>query len=69
MTEAKIRVLFSVEEVTEETGEVTMQVIWHPEIRVRLDDISPNYAYTDKLIDLAEEIVQDIREFDAGEDE
>lgn len=64
----KRRVLFAVEEFTDEAGFVTTLVNWHPDILVMLDDISPNYGYTDQLIDLADQIVADIEEFNSDED-
>ena len=64
----KTRMLFSVIEVTEASGESRCQVDWHPELYAILDEISPNAEITDRLIDIAEEILQSLNADEISEE-
>jgi len=52
----KSRTLFSVIEVTGD-GDRHCEVDWHRDISSVLDEISPNYEFTDKIIDMAEDLL------------
>lgn len=54
---AKSRTLFSVIHVTGDNGETWMQVDWNPDIYEALDRLGPNGELTDRLVDMAEELV------------
>lgn len=47
------KTLFSV--IQAEDG--TLQVMWHPDLYPRLDSVSPNGEMTDRIIDIAEELM------------
>ena len=53
------RTLFSVIEVIDAVGSRTFEVDWHPALYPILDEVSPNYQFTDKLIDIAETLLDD----------
>jgi len=52
--------LFSVEQVRD-GGEVHYEVKWSDDASAALDDISPNAEWTDRIIDLAEELDDEIQ--------
>jgi hypothetical protein len=56
----KRRVLFSVIEVTNREGERTFEVDWHRDMYPILDEAYANGQMTDRLIELAEELLQPI---------
>lgn len=53
------RTLFSVIEVTDAVGSRTFEVDWHPALYPILDEASPDGQITDKLIDIAETLLDD----------
>jgi hypothetical protein len=57
---ASRRTLFSVIEVISNDGEKSFEVEWHPEMYPFLDEAYANGQMTDRLIELAEELLQPI---------
>jgi hypothetical protein len=53
------RVLFSVIEVTDGVGSSHMEIDWHHDLYPILEVISPNGKMTDRVIDIAEEILSE----------
>jgi len=51
------RTLFSVIEVTPASGEPYCYVNWHHDLEGLMEVVNPNGEMTDKLIDIAEEIL------------
>lgn len=51
------RTLFSVIEVTDAVGSRTFEVDWHPDLYPLLDEASPDGKITDKMIDIAETLL------------
>ena len=58
------KTLFSVIQTTDAGGHSFFQVDWHPDLYPVLDEMTPEGVLTDRLIDLAEEL---IGEFEALE--
>lgn len=52
------RTLFSVVEMFDKDGRYFM-VDWHPDLHALLDELSPNGELTDKIINFAEELLED----------
>ena len=59
MTDAKQKTLFSVIQTTDAEGYSFFQVDWHPDLYPVLEEMSPEGVLTDRLIDLAEELMDD----------
>lgn len=57
MSEATHKTLFSVIQTTDAEGHSFFQVDWHPDLYSALDEMTPEGVLTDRLIDLAEELV------------
>lgn len=53
------RTLFSVIEVADAVGSRTFEVDWHPALYPILDEASPDGQITDKLIGIAETLLDD----------
>ena len=53
------RTLFSVIEVTDAVGSRSFEVDWHPDLYPILDDASQDGQITDKLIGIAETLLDD----------
>lgn len=51
------KTLFSVIQTTDADGNSFFQVDWHPDMYPILDEIYPEGKMTDRLIDLAEELM------------
>ena len=51
------RTLFSVTEVTLPDGTKAMEVDWHRDLYPALDELSPNGEITDKIVNIAEELI------------
>ena len=51
------RTLFSVIEVTDAVGSRSFEVDWHPDLYPILDEASPDGQITDKLISVAETLL------------
>jgi hypothetical protein len=51
------RTLFSVIEVTDAVGVRSFEVDWHPELYPLLDEVSPDGQITDKLVGIAETLL------------
>ena len=56
--QAQHRTLFSVIQTTDAEGNSFCQVDWHQDLYSVLDEITPEGVLTDRLIDLAEELLQ-----------
>lgn len=54
----KTRTLFSVVEVTDKDGARHCEVNWHVDLYGPLDEISLNAELTDKIIDMAEDLLE-----------
>lgn len=54
---SKRRTLFSVIEVTLPNGNKEIELDWHRDLYPALDELSPNGEITDKVIDIAEELL------------
>lgn len=65
MSDRETRTLFSVIEVIRPGGHIEMELEWHPSLYSRLDEIAPGGEFTDRILDLASEIMADIN----GDDE
>lgn len=57
MSKATERTLFSVIEITNPDGEKYTCVNWHHDLLPALDEINPNGQTTDKIIDIADDLV------------
>jgi hypothetical protein len=61
---SKRRTLFSVEEVTPAEGEKYFEVSWLPDLHPALNELSPNGEITDKIIDIADDLIHAFEEDD-----
>lgn len=59
MADVKHKTLFSVIQTTDAEGHSFFQVEWHPDLYPVLDEMSPEGVLTDRLIDLAEELMDE----------
>ena len=59
------RTLFSAIEVTLPNGDKEIELDWHPDLYPVLDELSPNGEITDKVVDIAEELIHAFDEEDA----
>jgi hypothetical protein len=64
MAKSKRRTLFSVIEVTLPNGDKQIQLDWHCDLYPALNELSPNGEITDKVIDIAEELIHAFDEED-----
>lgn len=60
------RILFSAVEVTLADGSKQIELDWHPDMYPALEELGPNGEFTDKVIDLAEELLHAFDEEPAG---
>lgn len=51
------RTLFSAIEVTLDDGSKQIELDWNPDLYPVLDELSPNGEITDKVVDIAEELI------------
>jgi hypothetical protein len=59
------RALFSAIEVTLSDGTKQIELDWHRDLYPVLDELSPNGEITDKIVDIAEELIRAFDEEDA----
>jgi hypothetical protein len=57
MSEVTHKTLFSVIQTTDAEGHSFFQVEWHKDLYPTLEEMTPEGVLTDRLIDLAEELV------------
>lgn len=59
MTDVTHKTIFSVIQTTDAEGHSFFQVDWHPDLYPVLEEMTPEGVLTDRLIDLAEELMDD----------
>jgi len=65
----KQRTLFSAIEVTLSDGSKQIELDWHSDMYPALDELSPNGEMTDKIVDIAEELIHAFDEEEAEADQ
>jgi hypothetical protein len=60
MADVTHKTLFSVIQTTDAEGKSFFQVDWHPDLYPTLEEMTPEGVLTDRLIDLAEELMDDV---------